>query len=430
MRTYTRMNIPRGPGARIFGMLVLAFSLTGKAGGAEGGLSIVVAQPLLPEKVNATGRVYSLVTARIGPRVSGRIAELGCDADGRPLDAGMRVKAGDVLFRLDDTTFRNNRAMAEAALKSARAALDNLLAGTREERLEQLRQDLAALDARVADRRRDRDRFQRLVEQDRTLPARRLEEVVTELAVLEAQRRAAAARLREAETGATPTEIAMARARVGEAEAALKAADDDLRDSVVRAPFDGVITRRFKSVGDYLTSMPPTDVMEIVVADRLEAELRLPEAYLPAVEAGTTQARLNSPLLAEPLVAAVTRVVDEIDPSRGTFALRVAIPAEKRHRLVPGAFITADIALNASARGAVVPLAAVVEENGSAFVYVAANGKMTRRQVRLGDRLTEAVVVRSGLVAGEKVVVGPAEALRDGAALPEVLSSGQPAAAR
>lgn len=415
------MNTCANGRAAVWAAVLLTLPAAAVAAG-KGGLSLATAQPLAPERINVSGRIQALVTARIGPRVAGRIAEFGRDADGRPLDVGMRVKEGDVLFRLDDTTFRNNRAMAEAALKSAKAALENLLAGTREERLEQLRQDLAALDARIADRQRDRERFTRLVEQDKTLPARRLEEVVTELAVLEAQRKAAQARLREAQTGATPTEIAMARARVGEAETALKAAEDDLRDSVVRAPFDGAITRRFRSVGDYLTAMPPTDVLEIVVPERLEAELRLPEAYLPAVEAGRTQVRLNSPLLPGPLAATVTRVIDEVDPARGTFAARVAIAADQRHRLVPGAFVTAEVVLGAGAGGAVIPLAAVVEENGAAFVFVAEKGRMARRQIQLGDRLTEAVIVRAGVAPGDKVVIGPAGSLQDGAPLPESLS--------
>jgi hypothetical protein len=50
---------------------------------------------------------------------------------------------------------------------------------------------------------------------------------------------------------------------------------------------------------------------------------------------------------------------------------------------------------------------------------------MVRIPVEVGDRLTESAVIRSGLAAGEKIVIGPAEALKDGAALPEYLTKGK-----
>ena len=54
-------------------------------------------------------------------------------------------------------------------------------------------------------------------------------------------------------------------------------------------------------------------------------------------------------------------------------------------------------------------------------VFVAVDGKMARREVQVGDKLTESAIVKAGLEAGQKVVVGPAGALKDGAALPEYL---------
>ncbi len=380
-------------------------------------LSLVPAAGLYPDRITATGRIVPLVSARIGPRVSGHIVEFGVGEGGLPLDAGMRVKAGDVLFRIDHTMYANGVARAQAALNSAQASLDNLTAPTREERLEQLRQTVAELDARLADRLRDQERFTRLVEEEKTLPARRLEEVQTEVRVLQAQRRAAEARLREAENGPTRTEIAVAQARVGEAAVALKTAQEDLRDTTVRAPFDGLITRRFRGIGDYLTSTPVTEVFEIIGTDALEAELRLPEAALASVQAGHTPLILRSGLLENDLRTTVGRVVAEVDPLKGTFAIRVPIPPDRRGRLVPGAFVTAEVSV-APASAVVIPSRAVVEGDGAAAVFVAEDGRMRRREVELGDRLTEGVVVRRGLAPGERVVVGPPSMLRDGAELP------------
>ena len=414
-------------------LVVLSLSSGLRADDQGQSLSLVEAQPFGAASITATGRLQPVVCARIGSRVSGTIADFGKDANGQMLDAGMTVKAGEVLFRLDEATFRNTVGMAQAGLGSAQAALDNLAARTRPERIEQARSVVEELDVRLADRQRDEQRFRRLVEEDKTLPAKRLEEVQTELASLKVLRKAAQSRLEEAEAGATLTEIAVARARVQEANAALKGAQDDLRDSVVRAPFDGLVTHRYKSPGDYAAGNPHTDVIELMAMDRIEAELRLPEAYFKLVQAGKTMVALRSPLLERELKLPVGRVVAAVDSATGTFTIRVPVPpgsvageaagqAEGRGGVVPGMFVTADVRLEGQAQGVLVPLRAIIEKDGASAVFVAREGKMVRQVVDVGDRLTESAVIKKGLAHGEKVLVGPAEAMKDGAPLPEYLA--------
>jgi hypothetical protein len=97
------------------------------------------------------------------------------------------------------------------------------------------------------------------------------------------------------------------------------------------------------------------------------------------------------------------------------------VPASQRDGIVPGAFLTAEVRLEGQPLGVLVPLRALVEKEGAAAVFVARDGKMVRQAVEVGDRLTESAVIKSGLNRGEKVLVGPAEALKDGAPLPAYL---------
>jgi HlyD family secretion protein len=381
-------------------------------------LAVVAAEGLLSGRVTVTGRVVALRAARISARLSGHVAAWGQNADGRPLDVGDFVKAGQELFRLDTSTFEDRRRVAEAALKLAQALLADLRAGEREERREALRATVAELDARMAENKRDEERFTRLVKEDKTMPVKRLEEIQTQRQVLEAQRRGALARLRESEAGPTATQVAAALAQVAQAQAQLDSVLLDLKDTVCRAPYDGVIFRRFKTLGDYLATPPVTEVLELVSAHDLEAELHLPERYYAQVAPGQTQVVLRSVLLPAPLRLPVARVIPGIDPVQGTFACRVAIPAGQLGGLVPGLFLQADLALDGTAEGVVVPLRALVTRDGKPFVFVAEAGRMKAREVELGDRLTEGVIVRRGLKAGEKVVVGSDEDLKDGAVAP------------
>ena len=407
----------------VLAVLCVAASVRAQAGQP---LTLVTAQSVTANAVTATGRLQPVITARISPRIAGQMVELGTDAQGHRLDAGLLVTKGQVLFRIEDTTFSNHVAAAEAALVSARAGLENLQAKTREERLEQLRQAVAELDLQIANQEKDVERYTRLVEVDKTLPEKRLEDAELEVAKSKTQRKAAQARLEEAENGATKTEIAVAEARVKEAEVSVKIAQDDLRDTVIHAPFDGMITRRFKSPGDYLVSMPPTEVMEVVSLEELEVEFRLPEAYYGRIEEGKTAVKLTSGLLQSTLDAKVTRIIREIDPAKGTFACRTAVTAAQRAGLMPGAFVTAQIQLAQGVGDVVVPQRAVVTEGGKSAVYVAVDGKMKRTEVEVGDRLTEGVLIKSGVKDGERVLVGPAELLKDGNVLPGYLVPGAP----
>lgn len=375
----------------------------------------VEAQAAQADAITATGRVQATSAAAISPRVSGHITALGKNAEGKALDAGMRVARGDVLFTLDTTALENTKSAAAAAVTSARAALEDLTAKPRPERVEQLTQAVKEFEVRLADKRRDEERYRRLVEEDKTAPAKRLEEVRTELAVLEAGRKAAQAQLDEAVNGPTKTQVAVAEARLKEAQAALKAAEDDLRDAVVRAPFDGLITRRDKGVGDYAATNPPTEVMNLVSLADMEAELRLPESYLGRVEAGKTTVLLRSPLMEEAAALAITRVVREIDAARGTFAVRVALGADGKG-LVPGAFVKGEIDLGGAA-DVIVPARALLTEKEGISLLVARDGKAVREAVTVRDRLTEGVVVRGNVKPGEKVIIGGGK-IKDGDVLP------------
>jgi len=384
-------------------------------------LSLHPAQGLRSADVTATGRAVAQYTTRVGSRLAAPIVSWGSNDKGDPLDVGMDVKKGQVLFSIDQSTFKARVEAAQAAYASAKAVLDNLVAPMRKERLDVLQAVVAELDARVKDREREEARSRQLVEVDRVQPIKKLEEVQLELEQARRQLKAAQARLDEALAGPTPTEIAIADAQVKEAQAVLDSAQLDLRNTVIVAPFDGVITRRMKGLGDYVAGAPFIEVLELTTLERLEAELRLPEPYLPQVVGGETRLTLHSPLMKVNQELVVTRVIPDIDPDRGTFVIRVAIPAQQRSGLVPGAFVTATLSLDGRDSGVVVPQRAVMNDGGKAYVMVADGAVMRLRTVELGDRLTEGVILKSGVRAGEQVLVGPAELLKDGAPLPDYL---------
>ena len=395
--------------------LTLAACVTLAAAAETPALRLVTAQSVAPNRLTVTGRVIPLLAARICARVTGNLQALGKLPGGENVEMGACVKAGQELFRVDPATFMLAVNARQAALEEAQAQLADLRAGVRSEEREALKAAIDDLDAQLEEGRLDEARYTDLIKVEGAITLKQLEAAQYNVRCLLARRAAARAHLQEAEAGPTATAVAVAQARVAQAQAALNTAQQDLADTSIKAPYDGVITRRFKGPGDFLTQMPITEVMELVSLQYLVAELRVPEAYFTRIAAGKTQAALRSPSLKEPQAAPVARVVPMVDPLQGSFAAWVALPPELAGQFTPGGFIQAELELGDSGDGVLVPQQAVVNEDGKQFVFVAENGKMRQCEVKTGDRMTEYVILKTGVSLGQKVVLGPRAALKDGA---------------
>lgn len=397
---------------------VIAALGAGSASAQNASFRLVAVRALEPAQVRASGRIVPMFSAMVGARIEGQIVVWGTDAAGRPLDVGLHVAKDAELFRIDAAMLEARAAGAHAALITAQARVADLTAGTRPERVAALAAMLAEVDARIEEMHRDEDRFRRLVEDDKTMAPKKLEEARAQIAVATAQRAGAAARLAEAKAGATATELAIANSALREAEAAVAMADLDVRDAVVRAPFAAVIVRREKGLGDYVNHAPFTPVVELVADGDVEAELRLPESALNELKPGTTLITLESPLLDAPVALPVDRIAGTVDPREGVIAFRVRVPAAQRGRLLPGAFVQGLVALPRAAGSVIVPRAAVVEAGGIAAVFVNRGGTLRRAVVVVGERMTDEVILRSGVLPTDQIAVGPRESLVDGAAAP------------
>ena len=395
-------------------LFLLASEARSQSNGARPEPPVLVVPARTPpaEIVRSTGRIVAVKTALIGARVAGHIVLWGDEGDAAP-DVGVRVKAGRRLFRVDPTVYEGRVGLAEADLASASARLADIKAGTRPERIQALKAEAAEIAAKIDALERDEARWRRLVEDDKTAAPKRLEDIRSEITVAKARAAAAAARLAEAEAGATASQIAVLAAAVRVAEANARLAAIELADTVVRAPFDGVITRRMRSLGDYVGSQPFVEVLELTADDVVEAEIRFPEQVFGRVEVGKTEIEIVSPLLSEPLRVAVDRTAGVIASADGAFLVRCTIPPEKRQRLAPGAFVEARGRF-APPPGALVPADAVVRSQEETHVFLVREDRAIRVPIVLGERVGADVAVKSGIVPGDRVVAAPGADFREG----------------
>ncbi|MFI5213381.1 MAG: HlyD family secretion protein [Gemmatimonadales bacterium] len=214
-------------------------------------------------------------------------AELGFQSPGRietiRVHEGDRVHAGDTLALLERSELFARRAQAVAQIGAARAALDELVAGSRSEERVQAQQAFQAATDRLADAQRDLDRTRRLFEAG-ALSQEAYDKARLQLDVLRAQKSEAEQQLQLVQIGPRPERIEAQRALVAQAEAALAQLDAMLANAVIRAPFDGVVTVKGREMGETVPAGAP--VVTIVDLSDRWVRIYIPEDQIGAVRLG------------------------------------------------------------------------------------------------------------------------------------------------
>jgi RND family efflux transporter MFP subunit len=195
-----------------------------------------------------------------------------------------------------------------------------------------------------------------------------------------------------------------ARARVSLAQKAVA-------DTVVRAPFSGVVGQRLVSVGDYVTR--GTKVASVLRTSPLRVELTIPEQYSAEVAVGRT---VTFEVDASP-GKTFTGQVRYVSPALQTDSRSLIVEAVVRNddgMLKPGSFATARIEQALRTAGILVPISAVRTLGGTSRVFVVATDRAEERIVTLGQAVGDMVEITTGLKAGEKVATKNVAQLADG----------------
>lgn len=332
--------------------------------------------------LNASGYVTARRRATVSSKITGKVVEVH-------VEEGLAVQEGQVLARLDDTIPRANLALLEAQLSSARRAVTEVEVRLREARIT-LRRVIGLVAATVASQ-----------------------------AELDAA---------EAEVDSLDARLALGREEVSVAERAVAVRQRDLDDTVIRAPFSGIVISKDAQPGEMVSPVSAgggftrTGICTIVDMTSLEIEVDVNESYIARVEPGQPVEAILDAYPEWRIPAHVITSVPAADRQKATVRVRIGF-AKLDPRILPDmgvkvSFLEAKRPAQAPARPRLlVPRAAVRREGNQDVVYVVAQGRAERRVVRLGDIEGDRVVVLAGLSAGEQVVVEGPPTLADGAAV-------------
>jgi RND family efflux transporter MFP subunit len=333
--------------------------------------------------LDASGYVTARRQATVSAKITGKIVEV-------LIEEGMHVAEGAVLARLDDTEARAQLSLAQAQLAAARSQVAEI-----EAMLAQAERDYT----------RQSDLFARQLVSEQSMDAAR------------AQRDMLRARL-----GATREQIAVAQESVDVAKV-------QLDNTIVRAPFAGVVVAKSAQPGEMISPISAgggftrTGIGTIVDMDSREIQVDVNESFINRVTPGQpVEAMLN----AYPdwkIPGEVIAIIPTADRNKATVKVRVAIKSRDT-RIVPDMGVRVSFLEAAGPRpvtkvsGVLVPPEAVAAVEGKAgVVFVFAADAVQRRQVTLGAETPAGRLILSGVREGERVVLSPPESLRDGAAV-------------
>jgi HlyD family secretion protein len=230
--------------------------------------------------------------------------------------------------------------------------------------------------------------------------------------ITQAQAALESARANIAQTPAYQQSLAALRANVAAAEASLRSAEAQRADTVLAAPLDGFVTNRYMDPGSIATTGQP--ILRVQYMRQVWITVPVPEDVSTSIKLGMP-ARVSLDTMPDRVfVGKVTQVNPSADPQSRQFSVRVTLD-NPANLIKPGTYARVAVETSRVHAATVVPREAVEEDREGSYVMVVDDsGNAVRRDVTLGAQGIDVFAIKSGLQPGEKVVTMSAFALKDG----------------
>jgi membrane fusion protein (multidrug efflux system) len=304
--------------------------------------------------LNGTASALPNEDVRVSALVPGRIAELN-------VAEGDRVRAGQILARIDNRSYRSQVQQAEAGEQQAKANFDN---------------------AQLSHA-RDEDLFQRGIVARKELEDARTQESV------------AAAALKQA-------------------EAALELAKLQVARCEIVAPLNGAVAKRFVSVGEQVDGTAAQPIVEIANLQEVEFLGNAPAMYLAKMHPGETVYVSSESAPGRKFAGHVEAISPAVDPTTGVGLVRIRVP-NPNGLLRMGIFLSAEVAVDTHVRALTVPAEAIYRDRaGQTRVFVVQQDSATAVPVKLGIESKDRVELADGAVKeGDSVILAGGYGLAD-----------------
>ena len=417
------------------------------------------------QRIPVTGSISALQTVNLSPKITAKVVAVA----GRE---GTRVKAGETVVQQDTSDLQIQLQQAEANVQAAqsrvasartnvtlqaassrvgvqdaeqqvRSATQQLELAKRPQRSQEVavaKNNVAQAQANYDRAKADRATYEELVKQGASAQIT-LDQYATQEQVQKAALDSAKQQLSIAQTGGRTEQVQTARAALLRAQAALRLArantqqnsvrQDDVRnaqallaqaqaqaagiqkqisDASIVSPIDGVIAARQTEPGQLAT--PVASVMQLVRLQNVYFEAQVPETDILAVSSGKPVNVTVDAYPGKTFAGKVAKVYPVGSTASRTFRVRIEVPNDAG-RLRPGMFAQGNVAAN-SRQGVVVPKDAVVSDGENEVVYIANGNTVQKKVVQVGIETDTTAEIKSGVSAGDTVIVAGQTGLKDG----------------
>ncbi len=341
-----------------------------------------VAEIPVGETVTANGTLAAYDQTTISVKVPGRLRAIS-------VDLGTVVRRGQMIAQLEPQDYKLRVQQSEASLAQARARLGLSPDGTDDnvnpEQTATVRQARAVLD----EARFNRERAAKLVEQGVIAKA--------EFDSADSVYKVAEGRYQDA-----IEEIRNRQALLSQRRSELAMARQQLADTSVYAPLDGIVQEKRASAGEYLAAGTP--VVNVVKMDPLRLRAEVPEREAASIRSGQS-VRVTVEGDANIYVGQIKRLSPVI--AEQNRMLLVEADVHNEGTLRPGSFARAEIVTNDAKMTVTVPTNAIVTFAGIEKVILVQNGKAVEKPITTGRRNNEWTEIVAGLNVGDQVVVDP-----------------------
>ena len=367
--------------------------------------------------LSATGYIVAHHKINVNSKVTGRVAWVG-------VEKGDKVKAGQVLVRLEDEEFRAQYEQAQGAVQTARAYLEELHNGSRPQEIQQAQHNLDEARATAANDKITLDRTRELTNQG-VLSRQALDDASAKYDADQQRVNSLQQAFALAKLGPRQEEIDRARGSLLQAEGQTAFAKSQLDATLIRAPVSGTILERKAEKGELITSTfasgaeggPQGSVVALADLNDLQVELDIAQddfAKLHPRQKAIVTVDAFPDLKYNGVIAEIS---PEANRQKATVQVKVQILNPDEH-LRPDMnstvkFLAETDKSTVQQSGVVVPASAVRDHNGKKVVFLAFNGKARMREVHIVSQRRGGYLV-DGLVGGESLITAGPENLQDG----------------
>ncbi|MBW4627201.1 MAG: efflux RND transporter periplasmic adaptor subunit [Brasilonema octagenarum HA4186-MV1] len=411
-------------------------------------------------RISASGIVQPVQSVNISPKNSGTLVQLY-------VEQGDKVTQGQIIAKMDSADIQARIAEARANLAQNQAQLDQVVAGNRPQEIDQAKARLAQAEAQLAQARagnrpqeiaqaqaqvdaaqakakytteqlkRYQSLYQQGAEKKQLLDQAISEDNAAKASLLEAEKRLSLqqigtrseeisqkeatvaesrAALQLSQAGSRPEEIAQRKAAVGAAQAKLKTEQVNLDNTIIRAPFSGIVTQKYANVGAYVTpttsassSASATSSSVVAVARGLEVLASVPEADIGRIKQGQQVEIVADAYPDQVFKGHVRLIAPEAVKEEGVtlFQIRVAIDTG-RDKLRSGLNVNMTFLGDKVQDALLVPTVAIVTEKGNTGVLVPdAKNKPQFRPVTIGAQIKDQTQILEGVKGGDRIFLNP-----------------------